>query len=64
MREKTIGWIIYLGISQRFLQDAATRQIKGDGYLIYNIDRFLIRLDELGLTVTRSGLHPVPKTPS
>lgn len=54
MLEKSISWLILLGTSQRYLQEAkAGRSIKGNGFVLDNIDRFLNRIDELGFTVTR-----------
>lgn len=53
MLEKPIGWMIYFGTTLRYLQDAPSRTIKGTGQVLYNIDRFLQSVDELGFTVTR-----------
>ena len=58
MLEKSISWLLYFGMSQRYLQDASTHhKIKGKGVVLENIDGFLSRIDELGFTVTRRAAN-------
>jgi hypothetical protein len=58
MYEKTIGWLINFGTGFRYLQDATPKsKIKGDGFIVSSISRFLERVDELGFTVTRRAAH-------
>ncbi len=54
MKKQSIYKYYYFGTCLRYLQDAeAGHPIKGDGFIIDNIDEFFRSLDELGLNVTQ-----------
>lgn len=62
MLEKKISSLFFFGSSHRYLQDAEHGwRIKGRAHIIYNIDRFLGLLDELGFTVTRRAANDLAK---